>query len=404
MPAYIGVNGKAKQIYKVYQGDENGIAHLIWAPPGVYKADVEGLGLSNYRTKRQMEKSASTKTHAFIFSGAYDGSHADTDCSVDYFDTDLVRGGLYPSDFTVSDRISSYQDNRGGAASISDNDGNTFAIFKWPNARVYDGLAIDDDCVHYVISNCFGSSKDGTSDCCSGQTKNYAFFAGGNTDAVVNKYSNNVFVIGSDLTASQLTMESAHDYAGCISLCDKVIIVGGWMTSNIKSQVVECFDNNLTRTKLSNLDYGCSDFTVDINFKNEYGFVACGVDNMTGTQNLRSTVAFGYDSSFTKITLPNTTNLGYIAYPSGFYLDGYAVIAGGLGVDNGGLYKDDLLSTADIYDSNRTKTVVNLLPDVKFCQISATVGKWALLCGGYGFDDSNARVRLDTADAYYAFE
>ena len=85
MPAYIGVNGKAKAIAKVYKGNSEGKAEMIWGPKGIYKyaKSIEEL------SKAKDELAATTVGNYALFGG---GFLKGTPCAtVDVYDSSLTR-------------------------------------------------------------------------------------------------------------------------------------------------------------------------------------------------------------------------------------------------------------------------------------------------------------------------
>lgn len=86
MPAYIGVNGKAKAIAKVYVGNSNGKAELIWGPkgPSHYSKEVAGLSVPRYSLN-----GVSIVDHA-LFVGGFTKQGVATN-AVDIYDKTLTR-------------------------------------------------------------------------------------------------------------------------------------------------------------------------------------------------------------------------------------------------------------------------------------------------------------------------
>ena len=98
MPAYIGVNGKAKGIRKVYQGNSEGKAEQIWGPKGLSrlaKNDIAKLPLGEYC----VGLGSCYGTDAYynntncIFAGGEigSGSHASEDNAIIRYDENLTQ-------------------------------------------------------------------------------------------------------------------------------------------------------------------------------------------------------------------------------------------------------------------------------------------------------------------------
>ena len=91
MPAYIGVNGKAKAIAKVYKGDSNGKAQLIWGPKGIvkYTGNIKDLSVARHHL------SATTVGNYALFGGGSSATntneHVTYYSTVDAYNTSLTR-------------------------------------------------------------------------------------------------------------------------------------------------------------------------------------------------------------------------------------------------------------------------------------------------------------------------
>ena len=405
MPAYIGVNGKAKQIYKVYQGDENGITHLIWAPPGVYKPASDFSYPQFGSTARALmngngQGSASTKHHCHFFaneSSDLTNTHKYY-AEVDTYDEDLVLTNPRAPFYLYNNWLDNFNCDS-GAGTVYDDNGNSFAIFAYGNCKVTDdALVINDDCTAMSLYNegnggsVFGSYDDDTSstDFASGVTTHNFIVAGGYLANAVNMYSNHVYVVSYDgiPTADPCKLTTAR--AGCtgVSINGAFIVVGG-VSKGATSLPIEIITDELTISTGSGYTDRC--YMCSATIPNRFAILGCGnsVDDL-------STIII--DKSFTVSTGPTLSHIRRQA--TVLNVGDYAVFAGGSSSDT-----PYGLDTVDIIDANLTRTnPENMLSQIVFGAIPGKVGKWGLLYGGITHDGSNYTWNYNYPEVFYSFE
>lgn len=404
MPAYIGVDGKAKQIYKVYKGDENWIAHLIWAPPGVYKpASDFSYPRSGYPRALMYgngQGSASTKHHCHFFaneSSDLTNTHQYY-AEVDTYDEDLVLTNPRAPFYLYNQWLDNFNCDS-GAGTVYDDDGNSFAIFAYGNCKVTDdALMINDDCTAMSLYNegnggsVFGSYDDGTSSTgfASGVTTHNFIVAGGHLADAFNMYSNHVYVVSYDgiPIADPCTLTTAR--AGCtgVSINGAFIVVGG-VSKATSAPPIEIISDELTISTGSGYNNRFNMCSTTI--PNRFAILGCG-----DSDNDLSTIII--DKSFTVSTGPTLSHIRRQA--TVLNVGDYAVFAGGRSRDT-----PYGLDTVDIIDANLTRTnPENMLSQIVFGAIPGKVGKWGLLYGGITHDGSNYTWNYNYPEVFYSFE
>lgn len=404
MPAYIGVDGKAKQIYKVYQGDENGIAHLIWAPPGVYKPTSDltypQLGTTRALIYGNGQGSASTKHHCHFFANTSSNLNSVYRyyVTVDTYDEDLV---LTDSDtpFYLYDQWLDNFNCDSGAGTVYDDDGNSFAIFAYGNCKVTDdALMINDDCTVTSLyaegygGNVFGSYSDGASSTCfaSGATMHNFIVAGGHLKNSVNTYSNHVYTVSYEgvPTADPCTLTTARAECTGVSINGAFIVVGG-SSKATSAPPIEIITDDLTISVGSG--YTDRENMCSTTIPDRFAILGCG----ESTDDLSTIII---DKSFTVSTGPSLSTMRRQA--TALNVGDYAIFAGGRSIDN--KYG---LDTVDVIDANLTRTnPENMLSQIVFGAIPGKVGKWGILYGGITHDGSSYDWNTNNPEVFYSFE
>lgn len=354
MPAYIGVNGKAKTIAKVYKGNSSGKAELIFGPRGMVRSSKKISELSDFYNG----KSAGTIGNYALFAGGVDSSFNYTS-TVDVYDSTLTKttssslsiGRCYLSEAVVG----KYVLFAGGEHQkpVANVDAFTAALTR---TSVTDLRA-----ARYWM----GSASVG----------NYALFAGGrcNSNSIVDAYTSAL----SRTTASSLS--SGRDSIVSTTVGNYALFAGGGKNdlNDTVLPTVDAYDKSLTRTDAPVLNSSCicSAATTIGN----YALIG-GV----GSDNKLIEV---YTSSLTKTTTLSLS-VGRESYEtSAASINSNALFAGGA----------DNYSSIDVYDLSLTRTsnlqLSKNIPNV----VSTVIGKYVL----FGSDVWRLSKEID---AYYLWE
>lgn len=360
MPAYIGVNGKAKAISKVYKGNSSGKAELIFGPRGMVRSSKAIEELSGFYTG----KAAGTIGDYALFAGGCDSSF-NYISSIDVYNSSLIKttpvslsnGRCYPSMATVGNYtlFAGGEDNSGSSATV---DSYTSSLTRTTATNLS------------IARYWMGSASIG----------NYALFAGGrcNKNSRVDAYDSSL----SRTTASALSV--GRDNMASTSVGNYAIFAGGGKNdlNDTLLSTVDAYDQSLTRSTAAKLSSArlCKAATTI----GGYALICGGTG--TGTS-VGSKIIDVYTSSLTK-----TTSLSLSVERDGYgtsaaCVNNYALFAGGCSdYSNIDVFDLSLTRTSDIYLSMNIDAIV-----------ATTVGKYALFCGDI-WSLSKA------IDAYYLWE
>lgn len=361
MPAYIGVNGKAKSIAKVYVGNSNSKAELIWGPrgPNRYSKDVDSLSVPRYAL------SGNEIGDYALFAGGVTDSSSPTEPpiesnAVDAYDKALTR--------TTATSLSVGRHDMASANNAK------HAIFAGGIGRsnVVDSYDIS------LTRNTPTVLSVGRSSSAACGNEYYAAIAGG---VASNGYSKVVDAYNKSLTRSSPNelSEAKSDPVGAV-IAGSVIIFAGGYASNKYVSTVEVYYWNLTKgnnaTALSEAKAGCVAASVGA-----YGIIAGG-GGMS-----RSNTVDAYNKSLVKTT-PATLTSYSTNMAATVLCDEYALF---FGFANSKYY-------IDAYDYNLTKVFVQF-GTTKVSLASASIGEYALLAGG-----TFNSVSQSSVDAFHIFE
>lgn len=363
MPAYIGVNGKAKSIAKVYVGNSNGKAELIWGPRGLnrYSKDVDNLSVPRYSL------SGNKIGNYALFAGGLTKTSptesAVTSDAVDAYDKTLTR--------TTSTALSV---GRSGMASANNN---YYAIFAGGEGYSNVVDAYDSSLTHKNPSTLSAGRREHAACGCG----NYIAVAGGNTSS---GYSKVVDGYSYDLTRSNpSTLSEAK--SGLVgvrsgeSSWSYILFAGGYAGNDYVS-TVEVYSCDLTKNNnasaLSEAKAGC----VAVAF-GDYGIIAGG----GGLS--RSNTIEAYNDNLVKTTLTTLTSASTNMVAT-VLLREYALFCG---------FANSKYSI-DAYDYNLTKVHVQF-GATRTLLAASNVGDYALFAGG-----TFNSVSKSSVDAFYIFE
>ncbi len=355
MPSYIGVNGKAKTIAKVYKGNSSGKAELIFGPKGIVRSSKE---IEN--ATRSHDSCSTVKDNAIFVSG---NTIADT------YDATLTKSTITPlSDDrtqTTAESMVNYALFAGGCR-YGDNG------FIWSAAvdSYNKSLTKQHPADLRVKRMSMGSVYNGR----------YAIFAGGYTS--MSTFSSNIDAYGP--TLSRVSVAALYLSKGDVASStagDYFLFAGGRNASKTDNSV-DMYNSDLTKMKTVRMND--SRAACGSGHAGKHAIFAGGYkDDASGYSSLATAEA--YNSNLIKIAVNNlnTARAGIASETIGNYL----ILAGG---DNN--------TDIDIYDSELTKTVMNFSTTASEL-LSTTVGKFALF--GCGTQDKNDSSEMS---AYYLWE
>lgn len=387
MPAYIGVNGKAKAIAKVYKGNSEGKAEMIWAEKGVYLygSEIDPLNLPACR-----HCGGSIGDYAIFLGGSSDSQYA-----CDIYDSNLIHHSSEDLYSTIMN---------GGvyglrAGSQSANLGDKYLVFT--NGTIVDestthdhvAVCIDKDLISSITDGVFGPTTgdfqevDLINSGVTG-TLNHVFIAGG------YRVSNDITISGiswlnQDLTFGKNTAVSLTYHTsdlGAATVNNIAIFAGGIgstggkynSSSKINHQCIAVTDS-CTKTSIS--AYPLEGVTQGITTDKHALFITYD-----------STSVISFDSNLTQQTITNgitTTDVGYYWYCAATYMPGYGTI-----------FPHSDNTSVDFLDEDFVRCNVDDLPGFRNATYGAATGKYAIFAGGR----DSSRTVMKSAIAYYAFE
>lgn len=376
--AYIGVNGKARNIKKIYLGVDGkarkvkkayvgvgGVARPCWAGSGVaYFGAIDSLTAARYRGS-----SVAFPAGYALFTG---GS---TNSKLDIYDTSLTHTTKYSG--------RRYWDM--GATTNG-----TYAIFAGGNYTDtgYDDLSKYASCVNESLTS---SSKEvlsvARSKMGAGRVGNYAVFAGGHSssdyektvDAVDQSLTN---TIAPDLIKGSIKCQAAN--AGqslLIALNDPGGVSNG----------VDVYNSSLTKGSGFNLNLPLPDGDV----LNDDELVGVNFGDKAVFTRLDSVVVV--DSSLTRTNLSVTLTTG--REPAATSSDQFLVFAGGRNPQ----YAGEATNTVDVFDTSLTRTQGEPLTVGRRWMCAEKVGSYFLFAGGSTGGNSYDRIK-NTVEAYLVTE
>lgn len=371
--AYIGVNGKARNIKKIYLGLEGktrkvkkayigvgGVARPCWTGGGVaYFGTVDSLAACRYRGS-----SVAFPTGYALFTG---GS---TNMELDIYDTSL----------THTTKVSGRQYWDMGATTNG-----TYAIFAGGRYTDTDyDVSKRGICVNESLTE---STKDllsvARSHMGAGRVGNYAVFAGGHGSS---DYVKTVDAVDQSLTKTTAADLGSASYKCQAANAGQSLLIARNHTMGIDNYA-EVYNSSLTKGSNLNLNLSTDavyDELVGVNFGNKAVFTRLG-----------SVVVF--DSSLTRTNLSVTLTAGY--EPAAASSDQFLVFAGGRNPQ----YAEKATNTVDVFDTSLTRTQGEPLTVGRRWMCAEKVGSYFLFAGGTTSNNTYGNTK-DTVEAYLVTE
>lgn len=375
--AYIGVNGKARNIKKIYLGVDGkarkvkkayvgvgGVARPCWAGSGVaYFGTIDPLTTARYRGS-----SVAFPTGYALFTG---GS---TNSQLDVYDTSLTHTSK------SGGRRYWYM----GATTNG-----TYAIFAGGNYTDtgYDDLSNYASCVNESLTS---SSKEvlsvARSHMGAGRVGNYAVFAGGHGSS---DYVKTVDAVDQSLTRTTATDLGSASYKCQAANAGQSLLIARNYTGGTNNYA-DVYNSSLTKGSNLNLNLPRpsilpNDELVGVNFGDKAVFTRLG-----------SVVVV--DSSLTRTNLSVTLTTGY--EPDATSSDQFLVFAGGRIPEN----DYEAANTVDVFDTSLTRTQGEPLTVGRKWMCAEKVGSYFLFAGGTTSSDTTYNTIKDTVEAYLVTE
>ena len=376
--AYIGVNGKARNIKKIYLGVDGkartvkkayvgvgGVARPCWAGSGVaYFGAIDSLTTARYRGS-----SVAFPTGYALFTG---GS---TNSQLDIYDTSLTH--------TIKYSGRRYWDM--GATTNG-----TYAIFAGGNYTDtgYDDLSKYASCVNESLTS---SSKEllsvARSKMGAGRVGNYAVFAGGHDSSDAVKTVDAIDQSLTRTTAPDLGYKSFKCQAA--NAGQSLVIARNYTIGT--NNYAEVYNSSLTKGSGFNLNLPLPDGDV----LNDDELVGVNFGDKAVFTRLDSVVVV--DSSLTRTNLSVTLTTG--REPAATSSDQFLVFAGGRNPQ----YAWEATNTVDVFDTSLTRTQGEPLTVGRRWMCAEKVGSYFLFAGGTTsnnyYDDTK-----NTVEAYLITE
>lgn len=372
--AYIGINGKARNIKKIYLGLEGkarkikkayigvgGVARPCWGDSGVaYFGTVDSL-----TTQRFRGSSVAFPTGYALFTGG------GTNSQFDIYDTSLTHTSKYGG--------RRYWDM--GATTNG-----TYAIFAGGHSTAinYDDPSKDATCVNESLTT---SSKEllslARSHMGAGRVGNYAVFAGGQ---YISGYAKIVDAVDQSLTKTNVTDLGSASYKCQAANAGQSLLIARNYTGRTSNNV-DVYNSSLTKGSYLDLNLSLNGYNnelVGVNFGDKAVFTRYG-----------SVVVF--DSSLTRTNLSVTLTAGY--EPAAASSDQFLVFAGGRDPQ----YAEKATNTVDIFDTSLTRKQGEPLTVGRRWMCAEKVGSYFLFAGGTTSNATSDNVK-DTVEAYLITE
>ena len=363
MPAYIGVNGKAKTIAKVYKGNSSGKAELIFGPRGIVRSSKS---VENTSTAHNWVGTAHVGNYALIGGGDM------YSLKMDAYNTSLTK-------LSAPDLSAGRYELQGGSV------GN-YALFAGGIGSKGDIVDAYSASLSKISATKLSVAREAPA---SATVGNYVLFAGGyNMDQ--HAYKSTIDAYNSSLTrTSASSLRTTKEGLAGASVGDYALFSGGY-NDKYAFNTVDAYNSSLTRTAAPNLNETCEE-QASTSIGN-YALFGGGGGDSSAIQTV-----YAYNSSLTKILAPNLS-VGRLGL-SATSIDHMALFAGGAHANASG---DDMVasSVVDVYDSSLSKTLTNNLSMPRYFLSAVSVGKYALFCCGIDYDDN----KYANVDAYYLWE
>ena len=363
MPAYIGVNGKAKTIAKVYKGNSSGKAELIFGPRGIV---------------RSSKFVANTSTEGNNISAAHVGNYA----LIGGGDMDSLKMDAYNTLLTKS----SAPDLSVGRYAMTGGSVGNYALFAGGSDDTNNVVDAYNASLSKISASKLSVARDNLA---SATVGNYVLFAGGYS-MFEHAYRSTVDAYNSSLTrTSAPSLRTTKEKMAGASVGDYALFSGGY-NDRYAFNTVDAYNSSLTRTAAPNLNETCEN-QASTSIGN-YALFGGG----KGDSSVIQTV-YAYNSSLTKVLAPNLS-VGRLCLAA-TSINHTALFAGGGHANANG---DDMInsSVVDVYDSSLSKSLTSNLSIPKFFLSAVSVGNYALFCNGGDYNDKE----YSDVDAYYLWE
>lgn len=344
MPAYIGVNGVAKQIFKVYQGNSEGKAELIFGPKGIKGFGRVATSIDPLCVARAPGAVISTEKYVGVWDGyRYKTTNYSSDTSNNY----PMARDVY--DISLTHVISEYISDSGGIEGLA-------TALCCDRYYILGGNSKDDN-GDIVYANTAESYDDDLIDGTTynlGQLKtnmigvsvgNYAIFAGGASGQYAVTPDAKVLACdGSTGTFTNIaSLSDARHYMGGSTAGNGkyAMFAGGrnqYVGSSSYQNIVELYNTELTKTQGTAISQKVANPAVCTNGNHTIVMGGSLWSGHTGAVDV-------YDSNMTKTSLSNVTEGQRSKYRS-VCLNGYMIFG------CPGTYANYILNAIDIYDEN----------------------------------------------------
>ena len=352
---YIGVDNVARKIKKAYVG-VGGVARPCWSGGELtYYGTATGLTPYNSIRASRFDLASESVGNHVIFAGG-------RGCNlVDAYSDKLVKSELS----TLSGYLSCLD-----GAPVGD-----YAIFAG-------GYSCTDSVDAYnsaLVKSTPSKLSVSRYHLAGAPVKDYALFAGGMHETDYDSQCvNTIDTYNPNLVLGSTTLSTARRMLTGVPIGNYALFAGGYGPStNVQSDVVEAYNNNLVRTILSSLDslYG----QPSSGAVGSYALIAIGSKYCV------------YNDSLVKMTSINKNNNKFGG--KGVTLKEYVLFAGDHLMSN-----LNALADVDAYNSNLIKVNIDDMSVPRFDLAGGSVGDYALFAGG--MTSTNAADAVTTVDVY----
>ena len=228
-------------------------------------------------------------------------------------------------------------------------------------------------------------------------TENYAFFAGGQTYSSGFIMKDSVDAYDKNLIKSTPSVLSVARHGATAAAIANYAIFAGGSASSYSSDtqaIVDAYDENLTRTTATELSHDRDQFpatTVEnyALFGGGFWYAPNGSLRTADT----TAVVDAYDQNLTRTSVSELSQARnrFAATTTG----NYALLGGGSSEMSNNAY-----ATVDVYTDELVKITVSELSQARNYLAATTVGNYALFGGGVCFDGEMSDISFDTVDVY----
>ena len=352
---YVGIDNVARKIKKAYVG-VGGVARPCWSGGELtYYGTATGLTPYNSNYANRYDLASESVGNHVIFAGG-------RGCNkVDAYSDKLVKSEL--------STLSGYLSWLAGAP-VGD-----YAIFAG-------GYSCTDSVDAYnsaLVKSTPSKLSVSRYHLAGAPVKDYALFAGGMHETDYDSQCvNTIDTYNPNLVLGSTTLSTARRMLTGVPIGNYALFAGGYgPSSNVQSDVVEAYNNNLLRNILSSLD-------------SIYGQPSSGQVGSYALIGIGSKYCV-YNDSLVKMTSINKNNNKFGG--KGVTLKGYVLFAGDHSMSN-----FSALADVDVYNSNLIKVNIDDMSIARFDLAGGSVGDYALFAGG--MTSTNMADGVTTVDVY----